>query len=117
MPDNRPRYPEETDMNLTMEQRRHVAKWLYRARWILIAKVVAQAKLNDYTAEEKRRKDQEMERLQERFEGAIKSLPVWLRSERFLAKHVVAPAERHFKRVGILQCARELKALGQNWMP
>ncbi|AYQ99495.1 hypothetical protein PBI_JOHANN_39 [Microbacterium phage Johann] len=117
MPDNRPRYPEETDMNLTREQRRHVAKWIYRARWILIAKVVAVAKLDDYTPELERRKNQELERLQERFEGAIQSLPIWLRSERFLDKHVVAPAERHFKRVGILQCAREIKALRQGWMP
>lgn len=117
MPDTRPRFPEETQMNLTREQRRHVAKWIYRARWILIAKVVTIAKMDDYTPELVRRKEQELERLQERFEGAIRSLPIWLRSERFLAKHVVDPAERHFLRVGILTSARELKNLNDTWRP
>ncbi|QCQ57480.1 hypothetical protein SEA_SUCHA_35 [Microbacterium phage Sucha] len=104
-------------MNLTASQRRHVGKWIYRARWILIAKVVTEARMNDTTELERRRKDQEMERLQERFEGAVKSLPIWLRSERFLNKHVLEPAERHFKRVGILQCARELRNLADTWRP
>lgn len=104
-------------MNLTREQRRHVSVWIVRARWILIAKVVAVAKLDDLNDEETRRKAQEMDRLQERFEGAIRSLPIWLRSERFLAKHIVAPAERHFLRVGILACARELGDLGTTWRP
>ncbi|QWY83827.1 hypothetical protein SEA_PERMAG_39 [Microbacterium phage PermaG] len=117
MPDNRPRFPEETQMNLTREQRRHVSKWIVRARLILLSKVLTEAKLDDETDEARRRKDQEMERLQERFEGAIKSLPIWLRSERFLDKHIVQPATRHFMRVGILQCGRELRDRVDTWRP
>jgi len=104
-------------MNMSIQQRRHVAKWIYRARWVLIAKVVAIAKIDDHTPEAERRKIQEITRLQERFEGAVKSLPIWLRSERFLNKHIVEPATRHYLRVGILQCARELRDLNDTWRP
>ncbi|XAO35645.1 hypothetical protein SEA_FIRECASTLE_38 [Microbacterium phage FireCastle] len=106
MPDNRPRFPEETDMNLSLADRRKVARTLAHGRKILLAKVVVSLKYSD------ERGLVRLEQLQTEFEGVVKSLPIWLRSERFLTKHLIGPAERRMNRAGILAVAKEMRGWG-----
>lgn len=100
-------------MFYSVKDLRHIGKWIYRARRILHATLVASMQYEDGPA-----KIQELVRLQERFNGAIKSLPVWLRSERFLVKHVTDPAKRELDRRGLLAIAKDLREVAPGeWKP
>lgn len=84
---------------------REVARDLEQARKILIAKVVVSMR---YDPGHKSAMAQ-LTHLQQQFEGLVRGLPLWLRSERFLTKHVLEPAERRLKREGVLALAQQMR--------
>lgn len=88
---------------LSPMQARFVVDSIRHARKLLLAKVVVSLRMEG----EPRYK--ELEVLQDKFEYCIRRLPIWLRSERFLDKHVVQPAQRELERVGVLDTARAMK--------
>lgn len=100
-------------MFYTAKDLRQVALWIRRARLTLQASLVTVMQYEDGPS-----KGQELARLQERFNGVCRMLPVWLRSERFLSKHVAEPAKRELGRRGLLEIARELRSIKDGeWKP
>lgn len=101
-------------MSLDARSLRMVGRTLIRMRATLQA-VLVQTLKQDNRFEP----TPEVRRLQKSFEDQMKTLPIWLRSERFIAKHVVSVAERELHRRGILAIAkdqREDKVAGR-WVP
>lgn len=77
---------------------RQVARALRRGRKVLLAK--AAISLRD-TADTR-----EFDRLQSELEKVIHDLPMFLRGERFLDKHLFEPAVRTWERLGAYEVAR-----------
>lgn len=91
---------------LTPLAARNTAHLLILARRYLITKVVVSLR------DEGQARYSKLEELQDKFEICIRELPIWLRSERFLSKHVVDPAQRELERHGVLESARRAKRWG-----